>query len=99
MSRFVKKALEKAPRLDKPQLEALLAQVVDEHQLHCRRRSTLRCRPAWSCWIRAIACCSTTGRPNSCSPSLPGSDAGEKPVWLQVRDSDVALFLRQAPRV
>ena len=34
MSRFVKKALEKAPRIDKSQLESLLALVVAEHELY-----------------------------------------------------------------
>lgn len=94
MSRFVKKALEKAPRLDKPQLEALLAQVVDEHQLY---EASLHSLPS------GVVVLDPTHRvlfhnraAERLLPFVPGFDAADKPIWLQLRDSDVALFLRQA---
>jgi len=94
MSRFVKKALEKAPRIDKSQLESLLALVVAEHELY---EASLHSLPS------GFVVLDTTHRilfhnkaAERLIPFVPGVDGSEKPVWALLRDSDVAQFLRQA---
>ena len=94
MSRFVKKALEKSSRLDKPQLEALLAQVVDEHELY---EASLHSLPSGVVVLdpqhRVLFHNRAAER---LLPFVPGFDPSEKTIWTQLRDLDVALFLRQA---
>jgi len=94
MSRFVKKALEKAPRIDKSQLEALLALVVAEHELY---EASLHSLPSGFVVLdpshRILFHNKAAER---LIPFVPGSDAADKPIWTQLRDSDVAAFLRQA---
>ena len=94
MSRFVKKALEKAPRIDKSQLETLLALVVAEHELY---EASLHSLPS------GFVVLDTSHRilfhnkaAERLVPFVPGSEGSDKPVWTQLRDSDVASFLRQA---
>ena len=94
MSRFVKKALEKAPRIDKSQLESLLALVVAEHELY---EASLHSLPS------GFVVLDTTHRilfhnkaAERLVPFAPGSEGSDKPVWTQLRDADVANFLRQA---
>lgn len=94
MSRFVKKALEKSARLDKPQLEALLAQVVDEHELY---EASLHSLPSGVVVLdpghRVLFHNRAAER---LLPFVPGFDTIEKPLWTLLRDPDVAGFLRQA---
>jgi PAS domain S-box-containing protein len=94
VSRFVKKALEKASRLDKPQLELLLAQVVDEHELY---ETSLHSLPSGVVVLDPANRILFHNRAaERLLPLVPGFDASEKPLWTQLRDADVALFLRQA---
>jgi PAS domain S-box-containing protein len=94
MSRFVKKALEKAPRLDKSQLESLLALVVAEHELY---EASLHSLPSGFVVLdpghRVLFHNKAAER---LVPFTPGFEGAEKPVWTQLRDADVAAFLRQA---
>ena len=94
MSRFVKKALEKAPRIDKTQLESLLALVVAEHELY---EASLHSLPSGFVVLdpshRILFHNKAAER---LVPFVPGFDGSEKPVWTLLRDPDVAAFLRQA---
>ena len=94
MSRFVKKALEKAPRIDKSQLEALLALVVSEHELY---EASLHSLPSGFVVLdpghRVLFHNKSAER---LVPFVPGFEGSDKPVWTQLRDSDVADFLRRA---
>jgi len=94
MSRFVKKALEKAPRIDKSQLEALLALVVAEHELY---EASLHSLPSGFVVLdpghRVLFHNKAAER---LVPFVPGFDGSDKPIWTQLRDADVATFLRQA---
>jgi two-component system, sporulation sensor kinase E len=94
MSRFVKKALEKAPRIDKTQLESLLALVVAEHELY---EASLHSLPS------GILVLDTAHRilfhnkaAERLVPFVPGFEGSDKPAWTQLRDADVADFLRRA---
>ena len=94
LSRFVKKALEKSLRLDKPQLEALLAQVVDEHELY---EASLHSLPSGVVVLGPNHHMLFLNRAaERLLPFVPGSETSDKPVWTQLRDLDVAQFLRQA---
>ena len=94
MSRFVKKALEKAPRIDKTQLEALLALVVSEHELY---EASLHSLPSGFVVLdpthRVLFHNKAAER---LVPFVSGFEGSDKPVWTQLRDSDVADFLRKA---
>jgi PAS domain S-box-containing protein len=94
MSRFVKRALEKAPRLDKSQLESLLALVVAEHELY---EASLHSLPSGFVVLdpghRVLFHNKAAER---LVPFTSGFEGAEKPVWTQLRDADVAAFLRQA---
>jgi PAS domain S-box-containing protein len=94
VSRFVKKALEKAPRIDKSQLEALLALVVAEHELyeaslHSLPQGFLVLDPAHRVLFHNKAA-------ERLVPFVPGFEGSDKPVWTQLRDPDVAEYLRRA---
>jgi len=94
VSRFVKKALEKAPRIDKTQLEALLALVVSEHELY---EASLHSLPSGFVVLdpthRVLFHNKAAER---LVPFVSGFEGSDKPVWTQLRDSDVADFLRKA---
>jgi len=94
MSRFVKKALEKAPRLDKSQLESLLAMVVAEHELY---EASLHSLPSGFVVLdpghRVLFHNKAAER---LVPFHQGFEGSDRPVWTQLRDPDVAAFLRQA---
>jgi two-component system, sporulation sensor kinase E len=94
MSRFVKKALEKAPRIDKSQLESLLALVVAEHELY---EASLHSLPSGFVVLdpthRVIFHNKAAER---LVPFVPGFEGSDKAVWTQLRDADVAAFLRQS---
>jgi len=94
MSRFVKKALEKAPRIDKSQLEALLGLVVAEHELY---EISLHSLPSGFVVLdpthRVLFHNKAAER---LVPFVPGFEGSDKPVWTQLRDADVADFLRRA---
>jgi signal transduction histidine kinase len=94
VSRFVKKALEKSARLDKPQLEALLAQVVDEHELY---EASLHSLPSGVVVLDPHHRILFHNRAaERLLPFVPGLETSDKPVWTQLRDLDIGLFLRQA---
>ncbi len=94
MSRFVKKALEKAPRLDKSQLESLLAMVVSEHELY---EASLHSLPSGFVVLDpAHRVLFHNKAAERLVPFVPGFEGLEKPVWNLLRDNDVAAFLRQA---
>lgn len=94
MSRFVKKALEKAPRIDKSQLESLLGLVVAEHELY---EASLHSLPSGFVVLdpthRVLFHNKSAER---LVPFVVGFEGSDKPVWTQLRDADVATFLRQA---
>jgi PAS domain S-box-containing protein len=94
VSRFVKKALEKAPRIDKTQLESLLALVVAEHELY---EASLHSLPSGFVVLdpgyRVLFHNKAAER---LVPFVPGFEGSDKAVWTQLRDPDVASFLRQA---
>jgi len=94
MSRFVKKALEKAPRIDKSQLESLLGLVVAENELY---EASLHSLPSGFVVLdpthRVLFHNKAAER---LIPFVSGFEGSDKPVWTQLRDADVADFLRRA---
>lgn len=94
MSRFVKKALEKAPRIDKSQLETLLALVVSEHELY---EASLQSLPSGVVVLDPVHRVLFHNKAaERLVPFVPGFEGSDKPMWTQLRDNDVADFLRKA---
>ncbi|MEI8096192.1 MAG: ATP-binding protein [Spirochaetales bacterium] len=94
MSRFVKKAMELAPRLEKGQLASLLASVVAEHELY---EASLHSLPTGFVVLdpehKVIFHNKASER---LVPFQKGFEGSDKPVWTQLHDQDVATFLRHA---
>ena len=92
MSRFLKKALEKLPRLDRAQLEELLQDIIAEHQLY---EASLMSYPGGILVLsndhRILFLNKIAERFLSLSPNFESS---EKPLWTQIRDQDVAVFVQ-----
>lgn len=95
MSRFIQKALEKVPRLEKNQLAQLLKDVVDEHEL---LESSLNSLPY------GLVILDTENRllfHNKAAERLipmnvPGSESTDRPFWQFLRDPDITAFLRKS---
>ena len=94
MSRFVKKAMDLAPRLEKAQLAALLQAVVSEHELY---ETSLHSLPSGFVVLdtdhRVIFHNKAAER---LVPFHNGFEGSDRPVWLLLHDPDVAQFLRHS---
>ncbi len=94
MSRFIKKALEKIPRLDKAQLGELLKDIVAEHQLY---EASLQSIPGG---LVVLSSDNKVLFHNKAAERFLGLQTGvetsEKPIWSLPIDREVAEYLRQA---
>lgn len=94
MSRFIKKALEKLPRLDKAQLGELLKDIVSEHQLY---EASLQSIPGGLVVLSSDNQVLFHNKTAERFLGLPLSvETSEKPIWNLPIDREVAEYLRQA---
>ncbi|NNM55247.1 MAG: PAS domain-containing protein, partial [Spirochaetales bacterium] len=93
MSRFIKKALEKLPRLDKGQLGELLKDIVAEHQLY---EASLQSIPGG---LVVLSSDNNVLFHNKAAERFLGLstsvETSEKPIWNLPVDREVAEYFRQ----
>jgi len=94
VSRFVKRAMELAPRLERAQLASLLGAVVAEHELY---EASLHSLPNGFVVLdpdhHVIFYNKAAER---VIPFQKGFEGSEKPIWNLLHDADVAEFLQHA---